>query len=320
MGFNYVDFVIVLVLFLYILSHIGDGFFVLTKRLVSFVGGAISAFILYPDLAHFVSAHASWPIGIVDAMSFVIMFFVAESILKLVLGFFISLVPERVQMSEPSRALAVIPAFIDGVILIALMLFLIVIAPAFTFVKPPIASSRIGSELVTKAGSVESYLDQVFGKATEEALGFLTVKPEEGESIKLPFTVTKTSIDTESEEKMLEMVNAERAKVGAPALVMDESLRQVARAHSTDMWDRGYFAHVDPDGKDPFDRMKAVDIRFSTAGENLALAHTLERAHDGLMNSPGHKRNILDPNFRKVGMGVIDGGIYGKMFTQEFTD
>ena len=54
------------------------------------------------------------------------------------------------------------------------------------------------------------------------------------------------------------------------------------------------------------------------AGENLAGAPTVERAHSGLMNSPGHRANILNPNFTHVGIGIVDGGPYGKMYTQTF--
>jgi uncharacterized protein YkwD len=66
--------------------------------------------------------------------------------------------------------------------------------------------------------------------------------------------------------------------------------------------------------------MHDARINYSAAGENLALAPTTEFAHDGLMNSPGHRANILNGQFRRVGIGVMDGGIYGKMFVQEFTN
>jgi len=70
----------------------------------------------------------------------------------------------------------------------------------------------------------------------------------------------------------------------------------------------------------PFDRMRQGGARFRAAGENIALAPTVEVAHNGLMNSPGHRENILNPAFGRVGIGVEDGGLHGKMFTQNFTD
>ena len=66
--------------------------------------------------------------------------------------------------------------------------------------------------------------------------------------------------------------------------------------------------------------MNKANIEFTYAGENLALAPSTPLAMQGLMNSPGHRANILNPNFKKIGIGVIDGGIYGKMYSQEFTD
>jgi uncharacterized protein YkwD len=66
--------------------------------------------------------------------------------------------------------------------------------------------------------------------------------------------------------------------------------------------------------------MRTGSVRFSAAGENLALAPTIQIAHDGLMNSPGHRANILNARYRRVGLGVADGGMHGKMFVQNFAD
>ncbi|HEV8503758.1 MAG TPA: CAP domain-containing protein, partial [Chitinophagaceae bacterium] len=105
---------------------------------------------------------------------------------------------------------------------------------------------------------------------------------------------------------------------GLRPLVADPEMTEVARAHSKDMFARGYFAHFTPEGKSPFDRMDAAHVQYSTAGENLALAHSLSIAHNGLMNSPGHRANILNPAFGRVGIGILDGGFYGLMVSQEF--
>jgi uncharacterized protein YkwD len=86
------------------------------------------------------------------------------------------------------------------------------------------------------------------------------------------------------------------------------------------MWERQYFGHISPEGRDIGDRLNAAGIGYSLAGENLALAPTVTTAQNGLMNSEGHRANILEPKFKKIGIGVIDNGIYGKMFVQVFTD
>jgi uncharacterized protein YkwD len=82
----------------------------------------------------------------------------------------------------------------------------------------------------------------------------------------------------------------------------------------------GFFSHYDKEGRSPFDRMDDARIAYLSAGENLALAPNTDLAMQGLMNSPGHRANILSKNFGHVGIGVMDGGIYGKMFVQEFTN
>jgi uncharacterized protein YkwD len=117
---------------------------------------------------------------------------------------------------------------------------------------------------------------------------------------------------------MLDLVNAERFANGLQPLVLDPELTEVARRHSADMFARGYFAHDTPEGLTPFDRMKESKVNFLTAGENLALAPTLSIAHRGLMNSPGHRANILRPQFGRVGIGIMDGGMRGLMVSQEF--
>ena len=117
---------------------------------------------------------------------------------------------------------------------------------------------------------------------------------------------------------MLEMVNQERAAHGLDPVEADPEMTEVARRHSADMFARGYFSHYTPEGRDPFDRMREMNVSFRTAGENLALAPTLQIAHTGLMNSPGHRANILQPRFGRLGIGIMDGGRRGLMITQKF--
>ena len=95
-------------------------------------------------------------------------------------------------------------------------------------------------------------------------------------------------------------------------------LTRLARLKSQDMINLNYFAHQSPTYGSPFDMMKAAGVTYRYAGENLAGAPTVEQAHTGLMNSPGHRANILNPNFTHIGIGAITGGRYGMMFTQMF--
>ena len=117
---------------------------------------------------------------------------------------------------------------------------------------------------------------------------------------------------------MLSLINQERTKAGLKPLTMDLSVVKVARLKSQDMIDNNYFSHTSPTYGSPFDMMKKFGITYRYAGENLAGNQTVERAHTALMNSDGHRANILKAEFTHIGIGIVDGGAYGKMFTQMF--
>ncbi|MGE5598631.1 MAG: CAP domain-containing protein [Bacteroidota bacterium] len=123
---------------------------------------------------------------------------------------------------------------------------------------------------------------------------------------------------TADESYILQQVNAERAKVGLAPLKIDYRLVQTARAKSRDMIQNGYFGHQSPTLGSPFDQMRAAGISYRTAGENIAGNRTAAGAMQAWMNSPGHRANILNAAFTHIGIGVVDGGPYGKMLTQQF--
>jgi len=183
-----------------------------------------------------------------------------------------------------------------------------------------VSSSRIGEPLVSNIQGFDKEINEVFGGAVNDALTFLTIEPKTDELLQLNFSTTKVEIDRASEIEMLSLINQERELQGLKSLEEDPALREVARRHCLDMLARGYFSHYTPEGKSPFDRMAEGNIDFKFAGENLALAPNAKLAMKGFMGSPGHRANILSKDFNLAGIGVIDGGIYGEMFCQEFTD
>ncbi len=96
----------------------------------------------------------------------------------------------------------------------------------------------------------------------------------------------------EEEALMLSLINQERAKAGIGALTAEAGLTDLARQKSQDMIENNYFSHTSPTYGSPFDMMKAAGIQYKTAGENIAGASQVARAHEALMNSPGHRKNI----------------------------
>jgi len=117
---------------------------------------------------------------------------------------------------------------------------------------------------------------------------------------------------------MLELLNRERVSLGLRPLQADLELTRLARLKSQDMINLNYFAHQSPTYGSPFEMMRAAGVTFRLAGENLAGSATVTRAHTALMNSPGHRANILNPGFTHIGIGAISGGRFGMMFTQLF--
>ena len=161
-------------------------------------------------------------------------------------------------------------------------------------------------------------LNEIFGGVVEDSITYLTIKPGSTERIILRTKVEELKINTNAENEMFKMVNTARSEAGVGQLTWDTGLVDVARAYAKDMWERNYFGHISPEGLDVGDRLTKAGIDYFIAGENLALAPTVSIAETGLMNSEGHRANILEPQFNRVGIGVVDNGIYGEMFVQVF--
>ncbi|MBO5338233.1 MAG: SafA/ExsA family spore coat assembly protein [Clostridia bacterium] len=118
------------------------------------------------------------------------------------------------------------------------------------------------------------------------------------------------------ENEVVRLVNIERDKQGLKPLVSDWQLSRVARYKSQDMQDNGYFSHNSPTYGSPFDMMKSFGISYRTAGENIARGQrTPKEVVNAWMNSSGHRANILNSSFTKIGVGYAkDGNYWTQMF------
>ncbi|MEU2155075.1 sigma-70 family RNA polymerase sigma factor [Streptomyces sp. NPDC019396] len=119
-------------------------------------------------------------------------------------------------------------------------------------------------------------------------------------------------------ERVIALVNAERAKAGCGPVSNNGQLASAATNHSDDMADRGFFDHTNPDGEDPGDRITDAGYRWSTYGENIARGQqSPESVMDSWMNSSGHRANILNCSFKELGVGIHNGS-GGPWWTQAF--
>jgi uncharacterized protein YkwD len=269
----------------------------------------------------------SIPQGFANAIGFFLVALLVQIIVNLIIKSLVANLPlfslkglKQNPFKIINQILGIIPGFLSGIILAAFILSLIISLPFSVFLKHAVTNSRIGNILIADTQGFAKSWSNVFGGAVNETLAFLTVEPKSNETLNLNFKTSNVSVDRQAEQQMFTMVNKERTSRSFSALTFSEDLAKVARLHCKDMFARGYFSHNTPEGFSPFDRMAQSNISFNYAGENLALAPNTDLAMQGLMQSPGHKANILEINFNKVGIGVIDGGIYGQMYCQEFTD
>jgi uncharacterized YkwD family protein/spore coat assembly protein SafA len=121
------------------------------------------------------------------------------------------------------------------------------------------------------------------------------------------------------EVAVLKIVNEQRHQAGLKPLEMDWELERVARTKSQDMAEKNYFSHQSPTYGSPFDMMKHFGITYKQAGENIASGQrTPQEVMDSWMKSPGHRANILKPDYTHIGVGYYRGGSYGHMWTQQF--
>jgi uncharacterized protein YkwD len=315
---NWVDVVLVLVVLLAIWGGWERGFILGTLDLINWLGSIVLGIVFYSYTAKLLQAIfpalGAWLLPV----AFLATIIIARILIGLVTSRIAWSTTPVINGSPINKFLGIIPGFINGVVYATVIAALLLSLPLWDDITKSTRNSQIASRLSDEVEWVNEKLSPVFDKAINQTINNLTIHPASNESVKLPFKDSHPAVRQDLETKMLQLVNAERTKKGLQPLQADPQLTEVARAHSRDMFARGYFAHVSPEGKSPFDRMNDAHVSYLTAGENLALAHSLSIAHNGLMNSPGHCANILNPSFGRVGIGILDGGFYGLMVSQEF--
>lgn len=317
---NWLDLILIGLILLEAVLGWRQGFVRSSLGLVTWLGGLLLAFLLYTPLAAWLAAATGLSEIWARPAAFLAVTFAGIIVLRVLAGLAVRRVPGAFHRGAFNRLLGLVPGLINGLVTATIAALLLLTLPLPAPVATAAQDSRLSDFLSVQTQQVQGAMERVFGQAVSRALTITTIPPGSEERKELPFTVTAAAVRPDLEAEMLSLVNAERTKAGLRPLASDDALREVARRHSADMFARGYFGHISQEGKDPFDRIRESGITFLAAGENLALAPTLSLAHSGLMNSPGHRANILRPQFGRLGIGIVDGGRYGVMITQLFRD
>lgn len=209
-------------------------------------------------------------------------------------------------------------------VLATLMLLVAVALPLSESADSVLAGSRAVTSL-TEPGSPtydivvafdqERVLEAMVNLDRAIGAGRVVIDGEQRVAIAVSSDIEATS---DAARAIFDLLNLARVDAGAEPLAWSDALAEVAEAHAFEMYTAGYFSHVSPDTGTVAERLQTARIPYVVVGENLALAPTVENVHEGLLASPGHRVNMLESRFRRVGIGAYRGPL-GLMVVEVFS-
>lgn len=212
-----------------------------------------------------------------------------------------------------------------GILLIVLLSTLLRALPMPPAVDEAMDESVVITNLAGPDGIATTAFDRLVGDEVltalgdlEEALGRRRVLLEGDERVEFASTpADELEVDENAAQVIFELLNETRASAGVAPLAWSDGLAEVALDHAREMYTLGYISHLSPVTGRVDDRLAAAGIRLSTVGENLALASSARAVHEGLVSSPGHRANMVNPAFDRVGIAAVHGPL-GVMVVEVF--
>lgn len=155
-------------------------------------------------------------------------------------------------------------------------------------------TTEISASKINLSNLCTILMDYIFNGGDKEETPSKPQKPENDNIVQ----------DSSKAGQVLGLVNKERTLRGLTALKGDSALNRVAQLKAEDMAKKGYFSHTSPTYGSAFDMLKSHNIKYKTAGENIAYGQkTAQTVMNGWMNSSGHRANILKSSYTKLGVG-----------------
>ncbi len=298
-----------------------SGFIATTYGLATWIVSFAAAVVFQMRAAELVEKLGVLP-ATARPIGFILVLVLVESLFSLAGSFAITPVVRAVRrvrtVEKADRIAGTVPATARALFVVGIVLAALVASPVGSELKAAVESSRIARELIAQVSALQPQLAKLSGQLGESVPLFVTkLGEDQSETLDLPNDL-QTTPDPTAERQMFDLVNDERRAAGLTALAWDDRLLPVARQHSEEMFALKYFSHESPVKGSFADRIKDAGITYSRAGENLAYAQSVSVAHRGLMQSQGHRENLLRPEFTRMAIGVISAGPYGRMFTQLF--
>jgi uncharacterized protein YkwD/uncharacterized membrane protein required for colicin V production len=314
---NLVDLIILGILALAAFDGWRSGFIATSYRLIAWVASFLLAIVAHQPIATALVALTGIAGPAMKMIAIIGLFWLALAAFNVVERLIVPPLLRRVDVHPrvrvAERVAGIAPSLARGLLATA------IVVGAVTAVSPAAAKeidgSTIGSRLAAETTSLQAKLESAIG--AEDLLFVTRLDADQQQRLPLPDGL-QTAVDPEAERQLFELVNAERGARGLALLAWDEALVGVGRAHAEEMFRLKYFGHISPVTGTPFERIRAAGISFTRVGENLAYAQSVTIAHRGLMESQGHRENILRPDFARGAVGVMSAGIHGRMFVQLF--
>ena len=318
-----VDVVIVLILVLAGITGHQRGLIHQIFELVCLLLATVTALLAYGDVGIFVRDWIPLSLSLTNTMAFILIWVVSETVYSLFVRVFIlSRLQKEFLLQEVNEFGGMILGITKTAIVLAVALLLFAGMPLQASIKRTVTDAYIPNFLLMSTGLGQAWMADSLGRDAGDSLNVYTSQANaySDKTTNLGFSTTAVKVSADSEEALLDLINHERVAKSLPPLTMNQKARAVAREYAAKMLADGRFGYVDLQGNTPFMRLRAGNVVFDAAGENLASAPTVQLAHQGLMNSPSHRDNILSPYYHTVGIGVVDAGIYGLMVVEDFTD
>ena len=316
------DYVILGILALFMFRGFLRGFVLTTADILGLVVTIVVAFAGYRPLAALIVERSPFGEAVALPAAFIGLVIGAGVLYSVVVRTVLAplgLVVRSRVLRLVNRWFGILPGLVQGVLVAILLVAGLSLLPENVLLANQEEGSvapqfrRASSELAPRVREVATLVPQI------PALNRSAPPTDASDSLDIPQNL-RLRVNAPAENRMLELINRDRKANGLAPLVMDEQSRAVARAHSREMFNLRYFAHESPRTGTVGDRLEKADVPFLAAGENLAFQPDVETAHRRLMESPGHRKNLLTPGYKKVGIGILDSGRYGQMYTQVFTN
>lgn len=298
------------------------------KELMDLVGlvlGIVFAFRLSGPMGEFMEGWTGLGPGPARVVGGVVIFLLV-GIAAAIGAHYLSRVMNLPGLKSSNRAFGAALALAWGWFLATLVLSVLVVLPLPASATQPMEDSSLVATLTNPELPTQQAFHALAGDrvlesvlALQRIVGSKQIILEEDEQIRIDAAQPdEIGSDPVAAEEIFQLLNRSRVAAGQSPLAWSDALAGVGEDHATEMYLDGYFSHVSPGTGTIGDRMQARGLTYRLAGENLALAATPDLVHDGLMDSPGHRENILRPEFRRVGVGVVDGPL-GLMVVQVFS-